>query len=284
MKPTFRCTLCLLRQLQESCEYATENNELRYLAMREAIRYLGGLKSDQIDLKIGRNMGAIVKKFTGNPDPYMKLKTASNQMALRWLLRLRRKHFPFESALRMAAAANSIDYGAFRTTQEPEALFMNGLKSHISKKEVTELRRYVERSKNVLYICDNAGEIAFDKLFVEATQASGPDVTVAVRGGPVLNDATLEDAHQVGIDKLATTISTGSDICGIIPSECSEEFVNVFRRSDLIISKGQANLESLLRIRDKPATAYILRVKCWLIANHLDSQIGSTRIIFDSPW
>ena len=122
----------------------------------------------------------------------------------------------------------------------------------------------------------------FDKLLVSAIEKIGPEVTVAVRGGPVLNDATLEDARATGICQVAKTISTGSNLSGIVLEECSKEFVDTFRTSDLIISKGQANFETLLNISGKPATVYILKVKCDLIARHLGSRVGSTRIILDA--
>jgi len=104
-------------------------------------------------------------------------------------------------------------------------------------------------------------------------------VTVAVRGDPVMNDATLEDASEVEMNKLAKTISTGAEACGIILSESSPEFLNAFNQADLLISKGQGNLESLINVRPKPTTVYILKVKCNLMANLLNSKIGSTKII-----
>ena len=235
-----------------------------------------------MDIKIGRDLHKIVRRVTGNADPYSELKKSSNRMALDWFSRNGRAledGVSFDYAVRVAAAANIIDYGALRITDSPKELFAKAVKGRVNPKEVARLERLVKKSSKVLYICDNAGEIAFDRLLVSVIQHIGPRVTVAVRAGPIINDATMDDARAVGMTKLARTISTGTDVCGILLEESSSEFLNAFRKSDLIISKGQANLESLVNIRRKPTTAYILRVKCKLVSEYLRSKAGSTRIL-----
>jgi hypothetical protein len=279
---TLECLACILRQVVEASEYASEDASLRYLALRQVVRYLNKASLDQLDhVKIGSEVHRIVKKVTRNPNPYRELKQLSNRTALEWLSRLGalENNLPFMSAVRVAAAGNIIDYGAIKTNKKPEALFAKAMKGKIDSKKVEEVKRIVKESRRVLYLCDNAGEIAFDKLLVSAIQNLGSEVTVAVRGGPIMNDATLEDASQVGMDKLAKTITTGTDVCGILLTDSSREFLNAFHQADLIISKGQGNLESLVNVRQKPVTIYILKVKCNLIANHFKSKIGSTEII-----
>lgn len=268
----------------EACEYATEDITLRYRALKDVIQYLNGVNLNQTNhVKIGSNVHRIVKEITGNPDPYRELKTLSNMMALEWLAKLEEElgnSLPFMPAVSVAAAGNMIDYGAMKIHETPKTLFDKAMKGKIDPRKVEEAKQFVKESRQVLYLCDNAGEIAFDKLLVSAIRSLGPEVTVVVRGGPIINDATLEDAHEVGMTTLAKTISTGTPVCGILLDESSPNFQEAFDRSDLIISKGQGNLESLVNIPRKPITIYILKVKCNLIANHLKSEIGSTEIFF----
>jgi uncharacterized protein with ATP-grasp and redox domains len=268
----------------EACEYATEDIPLRYRALKKIIRYVNDINFDQANhVKLGSDVHRIVKEITGNSDPYRELKRLSNSMALEWLSKLEKElsnNLPFMVALSVAAAGNMIDYGAMKIHETPRTLFDKALKGEIDSRKLEEAKQIVKESRQVLYLCDNAGEIAFDKLLISAVRSLGPEVTVAVRGGPIMNDATLEDAYEVGMTRLAKTISTGTAVCGILLDESPPEFQDALHRSDLIISKGQGNLESLVNIRAKPITIYILKVKCNLIANHLKSEIGSTKIFF----
>jgi uncharacterized protein with ATP-grasp and redox domains len=283
LKPTAECISCILRQVLEACEETDEDPTVRYNALREAIAYLNNVDFDRSDhVRIASDLHRIVREVTGNADPYRELKKMSNRVALEWLSRNGRTlqgSLPFKQAISIAARGNMIDYGAMETTETPQVLIDKAMDARIDSRKVLEVRRLVEVSERVLYLCDNAGEIAFDKVMVSAIQTLGPEVTVAVRGGPVMNDATIDDAYEVEMTKLAKTITTGSPVSGVLLTDSSPEFLDTFDQSDLIISKGQGNLESLINIRRKTTTVYILKVKCNLIADFLKSQIGATEIV-----
>ena len=116
-----------------------------------------------------------------------------------------------------------------------------------------------------LYLADNAGEIVFDRLLIERLPAE--KVTLAVRGGAVLNDATLIDAENTGITELVEVIRNGSDAPGTILEDCSEEFKRCFAAADLIVAKGQGNYESLSHFKKK--IYFLLTVKCSVVAQDL---------------
>jgi damage-control phosphatase, subfamily I len=113
----------------------------------------------------------------------------------------------------------------------------------------SELKEALSTAKTVLYLGDNAGEIVLDKLFIETLMH--PNLYLAVRGAPVINDATLDDAQYVGIDTVADVISNGYDAPSTIVDGCSPQFQELFNKADVIISKGQGNLEGLLDKTDK---------------------------------
>jgi uncharacterized protein with ATP-grasp and redox domains len=136
---------------------------------------------------------------------------------------------------------------------------------------IAEFAQAVEEAEDILYLTDNAGEVVFDRLLLE--QLPRKKVTVAVRGKPVINDATMEDAEYVGLAEVARIIDNGSDAPGTILSDCSDTFRRRFERADLIISKGQGNYETLA---DCPRPIYfLLQVKCPIIARDLNCQVGT---------
>ena len=119
-----------------------------------------------------------------------------------------------------------------------------------------------------IYLCDNSGEIVFDMLFIKELQQAYPNLQIvaAVRDKPIINDATLEDAKIVGLDRLVTTISSGSVYPGTVLPETTEAFQELFAAADVILSKGQGNLETLLPLADE-RIFFLLRIKCDYIAS-----------------
>jgi uncharacterized protein with ATP-grasp and redox domains len=282
---TAECLACILRQVLEACEEASKDTGLRYQAVRDAVMYLNAVALGELDhVRVGSDLHRIVRQTTGNPDPYHELKKMSNRVALEWLSKAKasvHSNLSFMDAVSIAAWGNMIDYGAMSTFESPAALIAKAMDTRIDPGVVAQFEDLVKTSRHVLYLCDNAGEIAFDKLLVSTIQTLGPSVTVAVRGGPVMNDATIDDARDVEMVMLARTITTGAAVCGIVLAESSQEFLKVFDEADLIVSKGQGNLESLVRINRKPTTVYISKVKCDPIAKRFGCQVGSTMVAIE---
>lgn len=136
--------------------------------------------------------------------------------------------------------------------------------------------KFVQNYRKKFLLVYNAGEIVFDKLLIE--QLPKERVTYVVKGGPLVNDATMMDAKEVGMDQLVKVIDNGCDGQGTILPMCSPEFLDEFDKADLIISKGQANFETLNHLKDKPIY-YLLKAKCLHIANVIQCQQGSSIIM-----
>jgi hypothetical protein len=119
-------------------------------------------------------------------------------------------------------------------------------------------------------------------VLVEEIAALGLDVTVAVKEQPILNDVLEEDAREAGIDRSARVISTGSGEIGVPLARCSETFRRAFVSSDLILSKGQGNFESL---DDTPAPVFfLLKAKCEVTAAALSVRLGETVLMRSQAW
>lgn len=175
---------------------------------------------------------------------------------------------PFDTAVRLSIAGNIIDFSVGYDIDE--SLVKDSVElcmtSEIHGESTDALKEDVEKAKKILVLSDNAGEIVFDQLLVSFLPKC--KTTYVVKGGPIVNDATMEDAEAVGMTKLLRVIDTGSTIQGTTLDHCSEEFIKEFADSDLIISKGQANYETLNHISDKNIY-FLLRAKCSCIADEI---------------
>ncbi len=225
--------------------------------------------------EITRELNNTFCKIIGVSDLFAKEKESSNRIALQlykeWKPKVTASGNPFNLALRLAIAGNIMDYGANNSFDVHQTidLVMN---TNFAIDNSVLLQQKIREAKSVLYIGDNAGEIVFDKLFIETLNHK--QLTYAVRGAPVLNDATLSDATEIGIETVAKVISNGYDAPSTVLEKCSKEFREVYNSSDLIIAKGQGNLEGLITEHD-PRIFFLLMVKCDVIGEILNVKKGS---------
>jgi len=127
----------------------------------------------------------------------------------------------------------------------------------------------------VLYLGDNAGEVVFDRALVGYLASAGHTVTFAVHGGPILNDALLDDAREAGMDRMAALVSTGSNWVGLELETVSAGFRKVFGEAEVVIGKGQGNFETLHGVaHTPPATWFLLKAKCPSVARALGVAFG----------
>jgi uncharacterized protein with ATP-grasp and redox domains len=131
------------------------------------------------------------------------------------------------------------------------------------------LRQDLKNAQTLLYIGDNCGEIVLDKLFLESIDI--PQKFIVVRESPIINDITKDDAKMTGIDKIATVITTGDNSPGAVWGSVSQEFKDHFRNVDVVISKGQGNLEGLIDV-PHDHIYFMLVVKCDLVAKRIDTE------------
>jgi uncharacterized protein with ATP-grasp and redox domains len=183
---------------------------------------------------------------------------------------------PLLMAARLAIAGNVIDMGVDGSLTEADVreALEQALKEPFFAEE-DRFREAISKAKSILYLADNAGEIVLDRLLVEQLLLN--QITLVVRGSPVLNDATLIDAQMVGLDKIVEVIDNGSDAPGTILGDCNQEFRQRFAKADLIIAKGQGNFETL---SNEPGNIFFLfKVKCAVIADLVNQPIGTQMLV-----
>ena len=219
-----------------------------------------------------------VNELLGDNDPYHRAKLESNVLALGMLPKLREKvecsNEPLYTACKLAAAGNIIDMGILPDF-DVDASVSEALSAEFAGKDYEVLKKQVESASRILIIGDNSGEIAFDLLLVEQLSRLGIKIIYAVKDQPILNDATMEDALQVGMQKVAQLITNGNDYVGTILDQCSLEFCQAMIEADVIISKGQANFESLESTNEAgKKTFFLLRAKCPAAAEKLGVKLN----------
>ena len=129
-----------------------------------------------------------------------------------------------------------------------------------------------KKAYGILYLADNAGEIVFDTILVEQLKNMGLKVTYVVKGGPVLNDATLNDVEISGMDKIADNIiTTGTDAVGLLTKEVSHEFLKTYMNAELIFAKGMGYAETLTEYTLTKPHFLMFRTKCQPVANYFAS-------------
>jgi hypothetical protein len=276
MRSTLDCVPCHLRQSLDASRAVSDDPLLHEQILREMLRWTSELDPDLAPPALGQRLHRRLREVTGIEDPYRAEKDRHNAMVMGLLPELRERidadADPFGLAVKLAIAGNIIDLGVNGQVSD-EALRMSveqALREPVHGL-VEELRRDIERATDILYLADNCGEIVFDRLLIERLPVER--VTVAVRGRPILNDATRVDAETVGLSRLVEVIDNGSDAPGTILEDCSPDFRRRFERADLIISKGQGNFESL---NDVEAPIWFLfKVKCAVVADHVSEPVGT---------
>jgi uncharacterized protein with ATP-grasp and redox domains len=238
-----------------------------------------------------RNATDSIIAMLGKPsdyDPYHTLKVQSNDLALSYRQTFKAKisasPSPLQTAIKLAAAGNIIDFGAKNHTELDIEKELNTIEKRGFG--IFHFKEFSERLKSanlLLYICDNAGEIAIDKIFIEEIKATYPDLKIVctVRDKPIINDAVLDDAFYVGLDQITRVISSGSIYPGTILDETSTEFRTYFTDADLIIAKGQGNFETLLDTIDD-RLFFILRIKCEMMAQLAGTNAGDLVLMQNS--
>ena len=234
-------------------------------------------KPTAVPADLGTKRDRIIKRVTGNNDPYKRSKRTSNEKALKLLPYAKKiveegytQQDRFKRACLCAIVGNIMEFdipGHRFTFTSLRKSFRDAAKDLIID-DTGKIYELAKSAHTVLYLTDNAGEIVLDTLLVEQLKSMGLTVIVAVKGGPVINDATLEDAEVSGMSKIADKIiTTGTDAVGLAPKEVSQEFLDVYKSVDMVFAKGMGYAETLTEYKLKKPHALLFRTKCNPVAN-----------------
>jgi uncharacterized protein with ATP-grasp and redox domains len=261
---------------------ATKDEEIQRKVLNSVLSILSNISIYSSPPEIALLVHQRVKAITGNLDPYKEAKKSQNELALQYESILRAQiaemSNPLKSAMMLSATGNAIDLALDQQIKDIYKRYMEIISRGFSWDDYGLFCKKVVKSKSLLYLGDNAGEIVWDKILIE--ELLDLDINYVVRGFPILNDVTLEDAQYVKMTELVTVVPNGSEAPGTLLNRCSEEFLMRYQKSDLILSKGQGNYESLSR-ENRPIFS-LLKVKCTVIAEDIHCRIGDIILKFQS--
>ena len=276
MESTLDCIVCFVRQSLDAARMVSQDPSVHERILREVLQWTTRMDMRTPPPVIGQRIHRLLKEASGNADPYREVKEQSNRMALALLPDLRtmveNDADPLIMALRLALAGNVIDLGvssAISASDIRDAVDQATTEPLVGP--LAQFKRATAAARSILYLADNAGEIVFDRLLVE--QLGPGRVTLAVRGAPVINDATLDDAKAAGFEELVPIVENGSDAPGTLLADCSDDFRRRFEAADLIIAKGQGNFETLSM--EKRNIFFLFKAKCSVIADHVGLPQGT---------
>jgi uncharacterized protein with ATP-grasp and redox domains len=233
-------------------------------------------KPTAVPARLGTKRDRLVRTVTGNADPYARKKWTSNQQALGILPQVKRlvaqektAEDRFRKACLCAIVGNIIEFDILEHEFKFEDIskLLSQAQADLAVDEIPKILDVARNAEEILYLTDNAGEIAFDTLLVAQLKKLGARVIVAVKGKPVLNDATLQDAKAVGMQEIADdVISNGTDAVGLVLKDCSKRFAALYRSADLVVAKGMGYAETLTETKLTVPHALLLRTKCSPVA------------------
>jgi hypothetical protein len=283
MKIKPECIPCIFERACYECNLAFTEERKKMDVLSELLRFISAnLDNDTVPAFIGTARDRIIKKHSGR-DPYEDLKRKSNEVAMRLLgdakeFYLSNDKNKMELLLRIAAAANSMEYGIRGHLYDHET-FHETFKSTLRENligNITGIEHAIESHAKILYLTDNAGEIVFDAFVIEELVKRGKDVVVSPRSNPVMNDATVNNLDEIGYKYKHSVMPNGSYV-GISLEGASEEFLDLFWDAEyLVLAKGMGNYETISEFDDelRSRLIYVLMAKCESVASDIGVKKG----------
>lgn len=278
MKTFFECIPCALKQMIEAGRMAADSDSMREDILREALMILHRVSFDRSPPHIAMHLHKMVREVTGQDDPYYAVKKEYNDRALGQAeyagALIETSADPFETGVKVAIAGNTIDFGVTDPAVEIE---LKGLIDDMSVQQLKvnhsgKLARKVSEARTVLYLGDNAGEIVFDRIFIERFMQE--KTTYCVKSAPIINDAVMHDAEYTGMSDTVPVIENGilPPVPGTEREHASQEFLSMFESADVVIAKGQGNYETLSDADRE--LFFLLKAKCPVIARDIGCSVG----------
>lgn len=270
----YKCIFCQTRAFEKKVSEFRISEDLKYALTKDYFKYMANADECLSAPEAASDIYRLMRNKTKILDPFKDEKAAINNYLLElyseFKIDVESSKNPFDKALRLSIAGNIIDNVASPDYNLHKA-FTHVLSSDFAIDHSAQLYDEIQKADTILYLGDNAGEIVMDKLFIETIHH--PNVYFAVRGLPVINDVTIEDANLVGMQNVANLISNGTDAPSTILSKSSDEFLAIYEKADVIISKGQGNFEGLMNEKSKNIF-FLFMVKCEVIAEIVGAEKG----------
>lgn len=273
MKLFLDCLPCLLRQVLEVSRRITDNIETQEKILIDSIKIISNYKKYRCAPLLAHKIHNIAKKYTGNFDPYYDIKKqdikSAKQLYNNLLDFMEKQEDNLLAALKISATGNIIDSAVYSNLDIKSCIEVE-LSKDFTICDIDLFRKKLKTAKHIVILGDNSGETVFDKILCEYLKDY--NITYVVRSEPIINDATVIEAEESGLNDCAQIVSSGCGSPGVILEKCNKEFLDIFYSADIVISKGQGNYEALSN--SKRGIFYLLKVKCPMVAKDINSDIN----------
>ncbi|MCQ2078679.1 MAG: ARMT1-like domain-containing protein [archaeon] len=282
MKASADCGPCLMKRILFQSRIAGTGREFE--AVKQCMgRYSELMVEGVCSAAIATDVHALCYRIMDNDDPYLQMKIDADRIAEQYLPLAQRfidsSEDRLHAAVRVSLIGNIMDFGSGIAIDSPDEfgrMFDSLLNQGIESDEFDMLEQLISSSSVILYAFDNCGESQFDKLLIREIKALGKRVVGVVRGAPILNDVTMEDALRIGLDReLDRIVSTGEFAIGFPEHVGDPGFQEELASAGLLITKGMANYESLSDYDMPVPVVFLLRAKCAPVAASLNVPVGT---------
>jgi len=262
------CLPCLLIQAKNMCDQTKVSEGRKTEILKRTSHFLlRHFSLDTVSADFGVEVQLFVMTELGKKDPYRLIKDASNRRAEE--IFKAKGCLPFRKAIMASIAGNIIDYSLDEVCHDIEKDFFRILKEKLAVDHSRDLKREIEKSKRILFMTDNCGEIIFDKFLLQHLYHR--PLFIAAKASPYANDATVSDLRRWGFSRYGKIVSTGSGNLGL--KGCSKSFLQLFH-SSLVIAKGMGLWEYFSE-GEYPSLFHLFRIKCDRVARELSLRKGS---------
>ncbi len=246
------CMCCAVnKQEQKLRTFSDTEKKTEY--MKRVMGLMASAGPEHCGPSLSIELKKLFAQYWGQKEDYTEIKHEFNRLMLELEPRLekniRQSGDPLEAALLYARIGNYIDFAALSHVDKKEMLSLieEENKAPLEPSEYANFLRELSDASSLVYLTDNCGEIVMDKLAIKLLKEQYPElsITVIVRGFPVVNDATMEDAEEVGLTSLVKVIGNGSDVGGTWLPGINQETRELLKHADIILAKGQGNFETL---------------------------------------
>ncbi len=276
------CVQCQLKQFDKLSNFYHLNENQKETVYQEIIEYFNHVDMTKTNPEAMGNILKLMAKYSNINDPFKEIKSYYNQELMKLedslIDVIENSDDKLTTALKISIVGNLIDFGTSHEFDNQLLMSMinNILNTSLAVDDSESLFENLKDSSALLYLGDNCGEIVLDKIFIKYLKQYYPNlnITFVVRGKTALNDITLEDAKEVGIDKLVTVVDNGDNSPGTVIENTSTEFQNLFNTSDVVIAKGHGNYESLFQ-QMRNNLFFMFMAKCKIVADPLNIKIKS---------
>ena len=276
MKLSPECRSCLLTKVRsQASAVISDENEIDCLVERCAEIFDAGMSENAGAAAAAGEIHRFCYSKVDNIDLYAEVKVRDNKRAEGVADEVKPLLNTLHDTLIASVLGNAMDYGVTgHDVAEDFARYFREVFSH--GLAVDDSDKFLPLSERVVFFTDNCGEVIFDMLFIEELKKSGSHVTVVVKDRPMLNDVTLKEAYEIGLEKVADAVYSGGGgaLLGTHPQAFSDDVKAAVSEATLLIAKGLANYESMTEYEwDKPV-AYLMMIKCDAVGRDLSEYSG----------